>query len=181
MLLRELQQGKADTSVDATHLALDPKIRLDLLHINVQIAEAQLAAVATGARAEEIRQRREEIEAIRGEINAVRTRMLLSTHVSMTSVSGINSLLPHSQVSWIVVTLGSTGSSSGLASLIFPQSLQYHAGTGVANTRCLLSTQSQSSPVAQSMSRCLIQSGYQVIALAVSTTFSVRLMVLRNH
>ena len=106
---------------------------------------------------------------------------LESNHVSRTSVSPTHSVPPHSQVSWMGVTLGSTGRFSGFASWIFPHPLQYQAGMGVANTLCLLRTQSQSRPVAQSMSLWRIQSGNHLISFAVRTTSSVRLMVLMNH
>ena len=59
--------------------------RLELLGINVGIAEAQFAAGSSGARPAEIRQRSEEIEAIRGEIRAMEQRLALSTHVSPVS------------------------------------------------------------------------------------------------
>ena len=54
-----------------------------------------------------------------------------------------------------------------------PQLLQYQTGIGVANSRCRLITQSQSSAFAQSIRRFFMKSGYQAISLAVFSTASV--------
>src|SRR4030042_6912486 len=71
------------------------------------------------------------------------------------------------------VTFVSTGSSSGSARWISPHCLQYHTGTGVANTLCLLSTQSQARLCVQSMSLYLMKSGYQMIFFACSMTWLI--------
>src|SRR5512143_2150570 len=79
------------------------------------------------------------------------------------------------------VTFVSTGSSSGSARWISPHCLQYHTGTGVANTLCLLSTQSQSRLFVQSMSLYLMKSGYHVIFFACSMIWSLKAVVFMNH
>jgi hypothetical protein len=81
---------RRQAELHAKHMVSDEayelsKDRLELLRINVTIAEAQLAAVATGARPAEIRQRVEEITAIRGELNAVVKRSTFSSHIAPIS------------------------------------------------------------------------------------------------
>src|SRR5512136_802016 len=79
----------------------------------------------------------------------------LSIHVSNTSRSPANSLPPqfgHSLMRGLS-SFGSTGTHDSSANTSSPHCLQYQTGIGVANTRCLLMTQSQSSDLAQSVRR----------------------------
>src|SRR4030042_1716607 len=106
-----------------------------------------------------------------------------SNQVSSTSFSGLNSLPPHLGHFSIfgLSTRGSIGTQSGSASIISLHFSQYHIGIGVANTRCRDITQSHSSDLAQSIKRCFMKSGYQVISEAFFSTSSVRTRVFMNH
>src|SRR2546422_10371154 len=106
-----------------------------------------------------------------------------SIHVSSTSLSPVRLELLH--LGHFLIggesCLGSTGSLFSSGSMMRAQSLQYHTGMGVANIRCLDITQSQSSDLAQSLSRVLAYSGTHLSLAAFSTTSSVISLVFMNH
>src|SRR2546428_702296 len=106
-----------------------------------------------------------------------------SIHVSSTSLSPVRLELPH--LGHFLIggesCLGSTGSLFSSGSMMRAQSLQYHTGMGLANIRCLDITQSQSSDLAQSLSRVLAYSGTHLSLAAFSTTSSVISLVFMNH
>lgn len=59
--------------------------QLDMLRINVSIAEAHLAVVSSGLKEADVLHRKKEIEAIRGELRAMERRLALASHVAPLS------------------------------------------------------------------------------------------------
>src|SRR3989304_4099916 len=85
-----------------------------------------------------------------------RAEMDESIQVSSTSSSPLKSVEPHSHASGGDFCVGSRGSHSSFATFVFPHSLQYHAGIGVANILCLEMHQSHSIVPVQFSSRTFI-------------------------
>ncbi len=106
-----------------------------------------------------------------------------SIQVSITSVSPLNLLPPHFGHLSIFggSVLGSIGSQSSSATIVWPQFSQYQTGMGVANILCLDITQSQSNDLTQSIRRFLAHSGTHFIFSAHSKTLSAIALVLTNH
>src|SRR3989337_3421037 len=106
-----------------------------------------------------------------------------SNHVSSTSVSEINSDELHFGHLSIFggCVRGSIGTQSSSARIVSLHFLQYHMGIGVAKTRCLEMTQSQSSDLAQSIRRVLMYSGYHLISQAFFSIWSVSMRAFMNH
>ena len=112
---------------------------------------------------------------------AIRGVKLEVAHVSRTSFSGSNALLPQLHAFNGLSTNGSTGNCFSSANTTLPHFLQYHNGNGTPKKRCREMHQSHFNPFTQFSYRWRMNSGCQSIFLPASINFFLISRYLINH